>query len=128
MLPRRSSPTRNDKGEFVYYLLDGRSGEIKGTMDKTGEKVDGPTSYRVKDKEGRTVTYDRWDVFPEEGMKGRHIFGSDLGGVIMGMGADHVLWSYKICNTVVNDPVQVSETDYIVTDADGNVRRLSVKM
>ena len=119
---------RNDKGEYVRYLLDGRSGEIKGTLDKTGEKVDGPNSYRVKDKEGRTVSYDRWGVFPEEGMKGRYIFGSDHSGEIVSMGADGVVWRYKICNTRVNNPVQVSETDYIVTDADGNVRRLSVKM
>ena len=129
--------TRNDEGELVRYLLDGDDGSLVESLDEEEIKEINANakSYTVRNEEGKTVSYDDVDWSPWISVETKArlrrglpvVSGTDDGGV-MCIGMDGVKWMYKICNTEVNDPVQVSETDYIVTDADGNVRRLSVKM
>ena len=128
---------KNEKGELVYYLLDGNDGSFVERLDeeKKEEIYANAKSYTVRNEEGKTVSYDDVDWSPWISVETKArlrrglpvVSGTDDGGV-MCIGMDGVKWMYKICNTEVNNPVQVSETDYIVTDADGNVRRLSVKM
>ena len=126
-----------DEGELVRYLLDGDDGSLVESLDEEEIKEINANakSYTVRNEEGKTVSYDDVDWSPWISVETKArlrrglpvVSGTDDGGV-MCIGMDGVKWMYKICNTEVNDPVQVSETDYIVTDADGNVRRLSVKM
>ena len=129
-------------GMFMSYRLDGRSGEVvaKGESAGYGMQVDGAVIKKGKDgvsayrggEEGTLL----WCV-PLDGRNNDHIIRDSDGNIVVSTkdgeivcleaATGRTLWRYKICNTIVNDPVQVSATDWVVTTADGGVVRLTVK-
>ncbi|MFI3296671.1 MAG: PQQ-binding-like beta-propeller repeat protein [bacterium] len=85
--------------EEIYNFLDINTGDVKDDYEFTN-----PTQ-----NDSGLITY----------TTNGEITCKDISGTI--------LWQYKIGNSGINRPLQISDSDYIVTTFDGNVVRMNLK-